>query len=143
MDTVIVGVDSSNASTRAVEFAVERAKKNDWNLLLVNVIPWSPFTFTTPEENEERHATRKKELAFAESQIIEPMLRIATAAQVSAQSEVRHGNSADILLDFVAEQSAIHLIVGRTGDSGLRNIFFGSTTSRLIQHAQVPVTVVP
>lgn len=143
MDTVIVGVDSSDASTRAVEFAVERAKKNDWTLLLVNVIPWSPFSFTTPEENAERHAARKKEIELANTQIIEPMLHIATLGDVSAHSEVRHGNSADILLDFVAEHRAIHVIVGRTGDSGLRNIFFGSTTSRLIQHADVPVTVVP
>lgn len=143
METVIVGVDNSDTSTRAVEFAVERAQKNDWKLVLVNVIPWSPFSFTTPDENEERHAQRKKELDFANSKIIEPMLAIATAGKVEAQSEVRHGNSADILLDFVNEHRAIHVIVGRTGDSGLRNVFFGSTTSRLIQHAQVPVTVVP
>ncbi len=143
MDTVIVGVDNSDTSTRAVEFAVERAQKNDWKLVLVNVIPWSPFSFTTPEENDERHAVRQKEITFANTHIVGPMLRIATDGSVEAQSEVRHGNSADALLDFVAEYRAIHVIVGRTGDSGLRNVFFGSTTSRLIQHSQVPVTVVP
>lgn len=143
MDTVIVGVDNSDASTRAVEFAVERAQKNEWKLVLVTVIPWSPFTFNTPSENDERHAQRKKELEYADTQIIEPMLAIATRAKVEAESAIRHGSSADILLDFVTENKAIHVIVGRTGDSGIRNAFFGSTTSRLIQHAQVPVTVVP
>lgn len=143
MDTVVVGVDNSDASTRAVEFAVERAQKNDWKLVLVNVIPWSPFSFTTNAENDERHAQRKKEIDFANTRIIEPMLAIATAAKVQAESVVRHGSSADILLDFVAEHRALHVIVGRTGDSGIRHAFFGSTTSRLIQHSEVPVTVVP
>ncbi len=143
MDTVIVGVDNSHASTRAVEFAVERAQKNGWKLVLVNVIPWSPFSFNTPAENDERHAQRQKELEYANTQIIEPMLAIATNGKIEAEADVRHGNSADTLLDFVTEHKAIHVIVGRTGDSGLRNVFFGSTTSRLIQHADVPVTVVP
>ena len=45
MDTIVVGVDNSEASTRAVEFAVDRAQKNHWKIVLVHVIPWTPFSF--------------------------------------------------------------------------------------------------
>ncbi|MBK8459968.1 MAG: universal stress protein [Micropruina sp.] len=143
MDSIVVGVDNSEASTRAVEFAVDRAKKNDWKIVLVHVIPWSPFSFTTPTENEERPRAKAHELAAGQEQIIAPMSAIAEAAGVPFQSIVRHGNPSDTILDIAEDEKAVHIIVGRTGDSGLRAAVFGSVASRLVTQADIPVTVVP
>ena len=63
MDSVIVGVDNSDSSTRAVEFAAERGLRNRWKVVVLHVIPWSPYSFQTPSENEHRHREREAELA--------------------------------------------------------------------------------
>ncbi len=143
MDTIVVGVDNSDASTRAVEFAVERAQVNQWRIVLAHVIPWSPFSFNTPSENDHRTREKKREIAAANEQILEPMAQIAENGGVPHSEIVRHGKPSETILDVCEEEKAVHIIVGRTGDSGLRESVFGSVASRLAQHATIPVTVVP
>ena len=143
MDTIVVGVDNSEASTRAVEFAVDRAQKNHWKIVLVHVIPWTPFSFQTASENEHRHRERQREIEAATEQVIAPMVEIAERAGVPHEEIVRHGKASETILDISNEADAVHIIVGRTGDSGLRDAVFGSVANRLAQHASVPVTVVP
>lgn len=143
METVVVGVDNSDASTRAVEFAVERAKHNDWKVVLVHVIPWSPYSFQTPSENEHRHQEKEREVAAATEQVLVPMARIAEDGGVPHTEVVRHGKPSDTISDVASDSHAVHIIVGRTGDGGLREAVFGSVASRLVQHAHLPVTVVP
>ncbi|GAB95708.1 nucleotide-binding universal stress UspA family protein [Kineosphaera limosa] len=143
MPKVIVGVDRGDASTRALRFAVDVARAEDLSLILAYVINWSPFSFSTPSDNEQRHARREQELVTAREQIIEPMTKIVEEAGLSAQTEVQHGHPSETLVDLAYKHDASHIIVGRTGDSGLRGTVFGSTASRLVQHSPVPVTVVP
>lgn len=142
-ETVLVGVDRGEASTRAVEFATDRALRNGWEILLVHVINWSPYTMMTPTENEQRHRDRQREIAYATDEIIAPMSAIVDRAGVPVRTEVRHGKPSDTLIDLAQDNDVVHIIVGRLGDSGLREAIFGSVASRLVQHATVPVTVVP
>jgi nucleotide-binding universal stress UspA family protein len=139
---VLVGVDKSDASRRAVEFARDRAKEVGASLVLAHVIPWSPYSFTTPEENEMRHVRREAELVAAREQVLEPA-RQAVGDVVPCTTEARHGHPAELLSNLAREHDAVHVVVGRTGESRLRSMFFGSVPSQLIQIADVPVTVVP
>lgn len=143
MESVLVGVDKSDASTRAMTFAVERARRNQWKMTVAYVVNWSPFGFTTPEENERRSIERAKEIEYAQRTIIEPMVAIAKEAGVECDSEVHHGKPSQVLADLAVQRGIDLIFVGRTGDSGLREAIFGSTAGRLVQHASVPVTVVP
>lgn len=141
--TVLVGVDKSDSSMRAVQLALKWATASDQSLLVVHVIPWSPFSFQTPTENEHRHAQRMSEIAAAEEQIIAPMVALAEGSETPVATSVKHGNPSDELLDLAESHDATHLVVGRIGDSGLRVSVFGSVANRLAQHAPIPVTVVP
>lgn len=142
-ETVLVGVDQGEASTRAVEFATDRALRNGWKVLLVHVINWSPYTVMSNEDNAERHTRRQEEISFAQDHVIAPMLAIVEAAGVPVETVIRHGRPSDTILDLAATHDVVHIIVGRLGDAGLREAIFGSVASRLVQHADVPVTVVP
>lgn len=139
---VLVGVDSSDASNRAVDFARDRAKAIGAQLVLAHVIPWSPYSFTTPEENELRPARRQAELAAAKEQVLEPARRRA-GDDVEVITIVKHGDRAELLNALAREYDAVHILVGRTGESRVRSAIFGSVPSHLIQIADVPVTVVP
>lgn len=139
---VLVGIDCSDASRRAVEFARDRAKEAGASLVLAHIIPWSPYSFTTPEENETRSQRREAELAAAAEQVLEPASKLVND-EVPCMTLARHGHPAELLSALAREHDAVHIMVGRTGESRLRSAFFGTVPSQLIQIADVPVTVVP
>lgn len=143
MSLILVGVDMSDASTRAVEFASTRAKQLGCELLLVHIIPWSPYSFSTPGENERRSQTRQAEIDAATTQIIEPRVKTVSDAGIPVDSIVRHGDPVDLLNDIVAERDIIQVVVGRTGDTRVKRALFGSIPGHLTRTATVPVTVVP
>jgi len=143
MNTVLVGVDGSDSSRRAMAFACERARQLDLELLVVHVIPWSPYSFNTPTENEHRHAQKQFEIEAAQEQVVSPACALAEEAGVPVEGVVRHGDPVDLLLDLAKGKEVSHIVVGRTGDSRMRRVVFGSTPGHLVQLAPVPVTVVP
>ncbi len=143
MDQIVVGVDTSDTSRRAVQFAVARAKEYEAGLVVVHVIPWSPFSFNTPSENEHRHQRKEAELAAAREQVTDPIVAAIKDSGVPVEVVLRHGHPAETLGELAEQHKAVHIVVGRTGDSAMRERFFGSTASRLVHFSPVPVTVVP
>lgn len=139
-NTVVVGVDGSEAGERAARFAARIVRGGD--LVVACVVPWSPFAVQTAEENERRHATRQRELEDAR-RIVDPIVERCTSDGVKSEGVVRHGHPAETLSDLARERGADHLVVGRVGQSKVRSLLFGSTPGNLIQIAMVPVTVVP
>lgn len=143
MSTILVGVDSGDSSTRAVEFAVEATRGADVDIVIAHVIHWSPFTFNTPTDNEERPRKRAEELEHARVTVVGPMVALAEESGHRIRSEIRHGNPARTLIALAKESEASQIVVGRTGDSGFTEAVFGSVVGRLAQTSLVPVTVVP
>ncbi len=139
----IVGLDESECSTRALQFAAERAKEAGSGLLVVYVIEWSPFSFQTSEENAVRHRRREEEISTARDAVLEPALARLKADGVNAEGIVRHGNVAKVLDELAVEHGAAQLIIGRMGETGLSSMIFGSVSAKLVQMASVPITVVP
>ncbi|MFU8840842.1 MAG: universal stress protein [Nitriliruptoraceae bacterium] len=139
---LLVGVDGSDAGGRALAFAAGRARDLGATLVLAHVIPWSPYSFNTPEENEQRHERRKQELAAARAQLLEPAQR-DVGDGVEVVLVAKHGDRAELLNHLAREYDADHIIVGRTGEGRMRSRLFGSVPSTLTQIADVPVTVVP
>ncbi len=137
-----MGVDCSDSARRAVVFARDLAAATGAELVLAHVIPWSPYSFNTPEENEVRHRRRQEELAAAREQVLEPAAAIV-GDTVPFSTVARHGDRAELLCSLAREHDATHIAVGRTGESRLRQALFGSVPSELTQISEVPVTVVP
>lgn len=143
MSSVLVGVDGSAASRRAVEWAARTATAEGLPLIVAHVIPWSRYSFQTPSDNAERHTRRNEELAAATSQLVEPLTELATQNGASTRSLVRHGNPVDTLLDIVPEEGVGLVVVGRTGDTSLRDKVFGGTAQHLAHTCPVPLVVIP
>lgn len=142
-DCFFVGLDDSECGERALTFACERAKNSGAKLVLAYVIEWSPYSFNTPEENETRHKRREEEIDRAQQIVLEPALKKVKDMGLEAETVVKHGNVADVLTKLANEYKANQIVVGRVGHSGLKSMFFGSVTSKLIQLSNVPVTCVP
>jgi nucleotide-binding universal stress UspA family protein len=139
----LVACDGSPSSERAVAYAVEQARHNGGSVLIAHVLEWSPYSFLTPEELEERHKRRGEELARAKTALIDPILESISADDVEVDSVIKYGHVAETLADIATESGSTQLIIGRTGESSIKARVFGSVVATLAQIAPVPCTIVP
>jgi nucleotide-binding universal stress UspA family protein len=141
-DSMLVGVDGSEASRRAADFAAARARASGARLFVAYVIEWSPYSFNTPEENEQRHKRREEEIARAQAHLA-PLLSDLRAAGLEVEGVVRHGHAAETLSVLAGEYGVVQIFIGRRGVSRIAAMLFGSVAGSLVQISPVPVTVVP
>jgi nucleotide-binding universal stress UspA family protein len=140
---LLVGVDCSECSDRALKYAVNRAEASQGQLIVTHVIDWSPYSFNTPQENEERHKRREDELDRAQREIIDPLVSEIRERGILARGVIRHGHPAETLSAVAEEFGATNIIIGKTGSSRIKTQLFGSVANTLVQVSKLPVTIVP
>ncbi|OSP55956.1 universal stress protein [Pseudoruegeria sp. SK021] len=142
-NTIVAAYDGSAAAGRAVEVAITRASAADAKLVIVHVLEWSPYSFLTPEEIEERHGRRKEEISRAEDTILKPLIADLARKGVTVEAMTRFGHVVETLVKVARDVGASEIIVGRTGQTGFAARIFGSVAGSLAQIAPVPCTIVP
>lgn len=139
----VVGYDGSVASRRALDFAVEHVRAQGGTIILAHVLEWSPYSFLSASELEERHKRRREELERARDAITSTVVAELKNAGIMVESEIRYGKTADIISRIAEEKKAVQIIIGRDGQTELGARVFGSVAGALVQTAPVPCTVVP
>jgi len=140
---LLVGFDCSECSNRALEYAADRAEVSKAHLIVAHVIDWSPYTFNTPQENEERHKRREDELDRVHKEIVDPVVSALRERGIYARGVIRHGHPAETLSAVAKELGVTSIIIGKTGSSRIKTQLFGSVANTLVQISEQPVTVVP
>ena len=140
---ILVPLDGSDGSKRALSVAVAHAKLTSSDLVLAYVIDWSPYSFHTPQELEERHQRRESEIQRANDSILTPEIAALKADGLNVETVVHHGKIAETLLELGKQYGATQIYIGRRGESRMHTMIFGSVSAALVQTATVPVTVVP
>ena len=139
----LVACDGSPASGRALKLAIAHAKTTGASVILAHVLEWSPYSFLTPEELEERHQRRQEELERAREALVDPLKAAVTDEGVEVEAVIRYGHVAETLVKIAGEEAAAQIFIGRTGHSGFAARVFGSVAATMAQLAPVPCTVVP
>ena len=142
-DKIVVGYDGSDSAERALKFAVDKAKAQGGSVVVAHVLEWSPYSFLTPDELEERHKRRREELARAEKALLTPVMDKLSKDGVTAESVMKYGGVTDTLCAIAKDTGAAQIVIGRTGDGQFSARIFGSVAGSLAQSAPVPVTIVP
>jgi nucleotide-binding universal stress UspA family protein len=142
-EPILVGIDGTEENRRAVAYAMQEAKRSNARLILAYVIKWSPYTFNTPEENEERHKRREEELKIVHERVMDPMLASLASEGLEITGIVRHGQVADSLIYIAKKHGVTQIVVGRIGEKSVKTLIFGSVVAKLIQLSHIPVTIVP
>lgn len=144
MRAILVGVDGSASSDKAVSLAAELASKTGASLLLVDVLP--PATvFRKAVEGligPDRLGTVPDALAECEPDILDHARRMA--AEKSVQSIMTVTLSGDPAVEIIrtARERAVDLIVvGSRGHGLLENLAVGSVAYKLAAHAPCPVLI--
>lgn len=144
MTCIVVGLDGSISGERALAHAKQLVTLiGECELVLAFVIEWSPYSFHTPEELAERHKRRESEIDQAFTHVLKRAVDAATAEGFKVTPVVRHGDPVSIINDIAIEHGATQIVIGRTGERGLRDRLFGGVSGKLIAAATVPVTIIP
>ncbi len=139
----IVACDGSPASERALNFAVAHAGTTGASILIAHVLEWSPYSFLTPEELEERHKRRAEELERANKALLEPLVKSVSDKGVKIDTVIKYGHVAETLVEIAEKEGATQMFIGRTGHSSIAARVFGSVAVVMAQIAPVPCTIVP
>jgi len=139
METIVVGVDGSEAAGVALEFAVEEATLRGAGLRVVSV--WDVPSLVQPEmitisqvyEGLREEASIVVTAAVARAKELQPTL--------SCEGIVLSGRPGDLLVEEA--QGAVLIVVGRRGHGGLAGILLGSVSRHIADHAPCPVIIVP
>jgi nucleotide-binding universal stress UspA family protein len=136
---VVVGVDGSPNSERAISAAFEEASLRSVPLIAVHA--WSDVTYDDMYGTA-RIVAEWESLEEGEERLLAQ--RLAGWQEKYPDVEIRRDLVRDrprhALLDWSMEAQL--LVVGSRGRGGFRGMLLGSTSQALVQHAQCPVLVV-
>ncbi len=137
---VVVGVDGSDGSRKALRWAAAEAVARGDDLELVHVweapqayAPLGLGAYPLDPEPIQEVARGLLEGLVAEARELAP--------GVEAQGELVEGPPAQALLDHA--RTADLLVVGSRGLGGFKSLLLGSVSQQVVHHAPCPVVIVP
>ncbi|MEX0804747.1 MAG: universal stress protein [Candidatus Binatia bacterium] len=140
---ILYATDYSKASTRARIKAVELAKDNDAELLVIHVIVPTTAYMTEQEFGGAELYTRLEESARQEAESsMKKVMAILEKAKVKAKSLLLRGSAHDQIVKAAKSKKADMIVIGTHGRTGLSKLFMGSVAGRVISTATCPVLTV-
>ncbi|ASW54407.1 universal stress protein [Plantactinospora sp. KBS50] len=131
---VLVGVDGSEHSLRALDFAAGRATARGLRLSVVRALP-------APEDWPADPADRDAGAVVARAQAaLDDLVHRSSAAGLEVSTEVVLGSAAEALIQ--RSRDAALVVVGSRGRGGFTGLLLGSVSQQLLQHAHCPIAVV-
>ncbi len=137
MQKLIVADDGSTFAQKAIDKAVELAKKEESKIICVNVIEdFCPIGLTEIDCNVVR------ELQIKEAKtVISSASEKFKKAGVNATEVIETGNPAEMIIEVAKREGADMIIAASHGKHGAKKFAFGSVTARLIERSPIPVLV--
>ena len=138
MAKIIVGVDGSESSRAALDWAIDRAADGDmvllahaWNLQAVGACE-APYLNIGDFEAPAHQGVR--DLAESIGDEVE-------AKHLEVSTVIEHGHPGQVLIDLSV--GADLLVVGSRGFGGFKGLLLGSVSTYVVHHARCPVVVIP
>ena len=143
MPGILVGVDGSDHSHRALGWAMRQAvqQHDPLTVLAVRPDPVRPATgiywgvHSYPEDGHNLDAVRK-----AVQEIVDEVAAEIGERPPEISVNVASGDPAEELIK--ASQDADMLVVGSRGNGGFATLLMGSVSSKVTHHADCPVVVI-
>lgn len=134
-ETILVAIDQSDHSQRALSAARELAKLSGGKVRIVHV----------REVVMAKAGHVPKELTDEASELVDDAVNVLTADGIEATSAVfvsHTGRVASVILEEAADADASVIVLGSRGLTDLEGLVMGSTTHKVLHLSKLPVLVV-
>lgn len=132
---ILVPVDFSECTEKALFYAVPFARQFDATLTLLHVVepPYLPASEMGVLVDVETQDDSRKELEA---------LRTRLAATVRCHTMIRKGSAQVEIIDAARELGSDLIILGSHGRTGVERLLMGSTVEKVVRHAGCPILIV-
>jgi nucleotide-binding universal stress UspA family protein len=139
MKKILVAVDGSLVANRAARHALDYVRRvKDATILLVNVQHtlerWYKHGLLNSEATQHLRRQGEDESAAARA--------LLDQAGVVYDFEILFGQPAEVITRVAKEHQCEGIVIGTRGLGDMENVFLGSVAHKVIQLAEVPVTLV-
>jgi nucleotide-binding universal stress UspA family protein len=140
-EKIVLGVDGSEHSARAVRWTAEHAASLDADVVVVHAVelpvtataaPYPLPSLMTPQERTQLETLVASEWCAP----------LATRG-VPFRVVLKDGNAARAVIDVANEENADLVVTGRRGRGGFAELLLGSTGHHLSHHLGRPLLLVP
>lgn len=142
--TIVVGVDGSSISRRALRWAAEEAELRSAALHVINVLDPHDATISDPSVMEAVSVVRasgvQEQMAAHLAQVVADEL--GEQPPVAVKIAVPVGHPADTLINYAANERARMLVLGNRGNGGIKKLVLGSVSEHCASHSDIPVVVI-
>lgn len=140
MKKILVPVDGSAGSDKAVQVAISLTDGKEDQLILLNVQP----SYNTP--NVKRFFSQEQIQSFQEEsskEVFEHTLDLIADADVSVSSVVRNGDAGSEICEQAKEIDVDFIVMGYRGLGTVKRAILGSVATHVLHVADCPVMIVP
>ena len=143
MPGIVVGVDGSAHSERALDWAMREAAIRSAPLTVLNVHPVSMGIWgTVPARYPEADRPDEDKTRSAIGEMVEKVgAGLGAGRPSSVTVRVVSGTAPEEIID--ASRDADLLVLGSRGAGGFARLLLGSVTTRAAHHARCPLVIVP
>lgn len=144
MDRIVVGIDESEGSQRALEWALAEARLREAEVRLVYAMALPHMYYPYPSAVEAPYiAADQDEVEQDARELLSAALAKAGGAPAGVNVELvpKFGAPAEALVSEA--EGAAMLVVGSRGRGGFAGLLLGSVSQQTVQHARCPVVVIP
>lgn len=136
MKTIIFPTDFSEPAEKALNFAIEIAKRAQFDIIIVNAfdLPYAQNVMSTSLLDIMRENS--------ESGLKDVAARV-TAAGVKCTTRSLMGNPIRVVKELTKKNPESMVIMGTKGASGIEEVLIGSNAASVLQSTDVPVMAVP
>jgi nucleotide-binding universal stress UspA family protein len=137
MKKIIVGNDGSEFADKALEKAIEFAKKEDMEVVVVYAIEdFCPIGVAEFDCNVVREIQMK-----GAKNIVDRALQRIKDAGVNGRDVTKAGRPADVIIESAKKENAEMIVVASHGKHGIKKVALGSVTARVVEYSPIPVFV--
>jgi universal stress protein A len=137
MKKILVPIDFSDASSKALRYAVSLAQQFGAKITLLHVLeplPYPPdITYLPIGQGLPVKATQEK---------LDEMAHATVEAYLLDGALVRAGRAFDAITETARKLKADLIVISTHGYTGLRHVLLGSTAERVVRYAPCPVFTV-
>ena len=146
MKRILVAVDGSGPSLRAVDLAANLAAKYRAELLLVNVMPeqaaFDPTLRDFARSEGLEGSPYEVFRAFGNKALSDAQTHANDAGVLQVTSEIATGEPADVILGAARERSIDLIVLGRRGRGQISALLLGSVSQKVANRSPCPVLIV-